>query len=59
MWVRFTQDFAWSPPEKRGRVIIEYRTGMTLFVRRKCAEKAIAAGVAEAVTKGENYNAPQ
>ncbi len=51
MRLLFTRDFTWSPPEKRGHVHIEFKEGMTLFVRRKCAEEAIAAGVAETITK--------
>lgn len=50
-WIAFTRDFDWSPPEKKGRVSIAYKSGMTLFVRRTCAEEAIAAGAAEPVTK--------
>lgn len=58
MWLHFRQDFSWRPPEKNGRVIIEYHGGTTLFVRRKCAEEAIAAGAAEPITK-ETTNGPQ
>lgn len=58
MWIAFSRDFTWSPPEKSGRVQIEFRSGMTLFVRRKCAEEAIAADAAEPITK-ETTNGPE
>lgn len=47
MWVKFTHDFYWSPPERGNRVRIWYKTGMTIFVRRACAEEALRKGVAE------------
>ncbi len=46
MWVRFTQDFDYSP---RFGVTIAFRAGMTEFVRAECAEQAVAAGKAEPV----------
>jgi len=42
MWVRFTRDFDWSPPETGGRVTMAYKAGMKLMVRRQCADEAIA-----------------
>lgn len=52
--VTFTKDFDWSPPERNGRVHIAYKAGMTMTVRRKCAEDAIAAGAAILETKGDD-----
>lgn len=48
MRIRFTEDFDWSPPERKGLVTIAYRAGTTKSVRRACGEAAIAAGKGEA-----------
>jgi hypothetical protein len=42
-WVRFVDDFDFRPPERR-RVCIAYKRGMVQFVRRVCADGAIAKG---------------
>ncbi|WP_353641324.1 hypothetical protein [Mesorhizobium sp. WSM2239] len=47
MWLRFTQDFDFSPAARSGHVTIAYRAGMRRNVTRECAEKAIAAGKAK------------
>ncbi len=44
-WIKFTHDFDFRPPEKP-RVCIAYKRGMVQFVRRVCAERALAAGKA-------------
>ena len=60
MRVRFTADFDWAPPERRGLVTLAYRASSAVrLVRRQCGEAAIAAGKAEAVAakgkaNGEN-----
>lgn len=43
--VRFTADFDYRPPDAP-RVLIAYKAGMSLTVKRDCAEKAVAAGKA-------------
>lgn len=55
MWVRFLADFDWHPPEKKGRVHIAYKAGMTLLVRRICGEQAIAAGKAVATERTPHH----
>jgi hypothetical protein len=47
-WVRFDQDFDWSP---RHGVTIAYKAGMVLNVTRGCAAAAKAAGRASAMVK--------
>lgn len=44
--VRFTADFAYKP---KPSVTIVYPAGTTAYVRRDCAQKAVAAGKAEAL----------
>lgn len=51
-WVIFIKDFDWNPPEKKGTITICFKTGMKVFVRRKCAEDAKSAGVV--ITEGED-----
>lgn len=46
MRVSFAERFPWSPPEKRGRVLIVFPTGFEGTVRRICGEAAVAAGKA-------------
>lgn len=41
-WVRFTSDFDWKPAPQ---ITVAYRAGTVMFVRRICAEAAVAAGV--------------
>lgn len=45
--VRFTADFNYLP---RPQVTVAYKAGTIAYVRRECAELAIAAGKAEAVS---------
>lgn len=52
-WVQFTRAFSWDPPERRGRTTIVYAAGSVLFVRRACAEAAIAAGAAVSTSRPE------
>lgn len=47
-WVRFTEDFDWSP--KFG-VTKAYKAGMTLLVTTRCANKAVEAKRAVKVAK--------
>jgi hypothetical protein len=49
MWIRFTKDFDFSPPERGGRATVSYKAGTKANVRRIAAEAAIAAGKAEPV----------
>jgi len=51
--LRFTADFRWSPPERKGRSTILFRAGRVYFVRLVCAKAALAAKVAVPVRKGE------
>lgn len=46
-WVRFLSDYDFRPPEAPRRICIAYKAGMVQFVRRVCADEAIAAGKAE------------
>jgi hypothetical protein len=46
MWVRFTDDFDFSPAERNGRVTIAYKAGMLQNVTRECAGQAIPQGKA-------------
>jgi hypothetical protein len=46
-WVRFTEDFDFSPVVKGGRVTKAYKAGMVQFVTRECATRALAAGKAK------------
>jgi hypothetical protein len=43
MWVKFTGEFAFRPPEKP-KVKILFKPGTLAFVRRICAFDAIARG---------------
>lgn len=45
MHVRFTDDFDYTPSDDH-RILIEYRKGHELTVRREAGEAAIAAGKA-------------
>lgn len=54
-WVRFLAPFPWSPPERGGRVTIQFPAGAVLLVRRRCADDAIAAGAAILVPKPEDH----
>lgn len=45
-WVLFTANFDFHPPENRFS-FVAYKAGMIQFVRRVCAERAIASGKAE------------
>jgi hypothetical protein len=49
MWIRFTKDFDFSPPERGGRATVSYKAGTKANVRRIAAEAAIAAGKAVVV----------
>lgn len=53
-WVQFLRRFPWNPPERRGLTTIVFPTGAVLFVRRRCAEDAIAAGAAVPTTRPED-----
>jgi hypothetical protein len=59
MWVRFTSDFDWRPPERKGTVTVAYRAGMTKYVRKACAEAAIAAGKAQPTDRPDGEVDPQ
>lgn len=48
MWVRFTADFPWNPVPAQ---TIMFKAGMVRFVPRRCAEAAIARGVAQKATR--------
>jgi hypothetical protein len=41
-WVRFTEDFDFSPAARKGHVTIAYKAGMVQNVTRECANKAAA-----------------
>lgn len=43
MWVRFTEDFDFSPPALGGRVTTAFKAGMVENVTRECATAAFAA----------------
>jgi hypothetical protein len=43
MHVQFHRDFDWRPPE-RPRVVIAFKGGQRYFVRRRCADAALAKG---------------
>lgn len=45
-WVTFTADFLFHVT---ARSSIAYKAGMTVSVVRRCADEAVAAGVAKAV----------
>lgn len=49
MRVRFTRDFDWRVPERKGRVTLAYKAGQEVTVRRVCGEAAVKAGAAEEV----------
>lgn len=53
-WVHFTHDFNWSPPERNGRVVLMYRKGLTLFVRRVCADEVLRKHKGQLVARPEN-----
>lgn len=44
--VRFTKNFDFRPPERKGRFTIAYKAGWTGTVRRCCGDAAIAKGKA-------------
>ena len=46
MRVRFTDNFDFRPPERKGRTTIAYKRGMEKTVRRICGEEAIGKGKA-------------
>lgn len=46
MWVRFTEDFDFSPPALGGRVTTAFKAGMVENVTRECATAAFAAACA-------------
>lgn len=48
MRVRFTKDYDYTPSGER-RVLIAYKAGMELTVKREAGEAAIAAGRAKEV----------
>lgn len=50
MWVEFTSDFTWTPPENK-RIRIAFKKGMRIFVRRKCAAAALEASKAVESTR--------
>lgn len=43
MRVRFTRNFSYRPPERRGRTIA-FKAGMEKTVKRHCGNAAVAAG---------------
>ncbi|WP_129415265.1 hypothetical protein [Mesorhizobium sp. Pch-S] len=43
MWIRFTEDFDFSPAALGGRVTTAFKAGMVENVTRECSEAAIAA----------------
>ncbi len=43
MWVRFTEDFDFSPTALGGRVTTAFKAGMVENVTRECGGAAIAA----------------
>ncbi|QQM31730.1 hypothetical protein JET14_06050 [Martelella lutilitoris] len=45
VWVKFSQGFRWSPPE-RPKITIAYRAGGEYNVRAACADAAVSAGAA-------------
>ncbi|MFG1417020.1 hypothetical protein V5F38_04280 [Xanthobacter sp. V0B-10] len=51
MWLHFTREFWWSPPERAGRITLRFLAGSTHFVRRLCAAAALAEGAAEQTTR--------
>lgn len=51
-WVSFTRNYDWRPPEEP-RIVIAFKTGMRVPVRRKCADDAVAAGAAERIERPE------
>jgi hypothetical protein len=50
-WVRFTADFDWYPPERRGHWCKAYKAGTVDLVTSPCAAAAIAAGKVERCDK--------
>lgn len=61
MWVRFKEDFDFSPAAPKGFVTIAYKAGMVKNVTTECAEAAFAAEKAERTTraKADEDTAPQ
>lgn len=49
-WVRFVKDFNFRPPE-RPQSHLAFKAGMASFVRKACAEQAIAEGKAVVIKK--------
>jgi len=56
MRVTFIKDFDFYPPELNGRSHVAYKAGMSLMVRKVCADQAIKAGAAKPQTEKENQN---
>ena len=52
-WVRFSQDFDYVPPERRGLATIAYKAGSKCNVTRRCAGMAIAGGKAVKISAVE------
>ncbi len=42
-WIKFTEDFDFSPAARNGRVTLAYKAGTTANVTRECLEQALAA----------------
>lgn len=57
-WVRFSENFDFRPPEKP-HVCIAFKSNKTYFVRRICAEQAIARGKAALTTRPMNVERRQ
>lgn len=53
-WVHFIEDFNYMKPS----FTIAYKAGMTLNVKKDCAEEAIAKGCAKAVKAPRNGEEP-
>lgn len=58
MWIEFTSDYDWRPPEKPNSHVA-YKAGMIVFVRKQCGLDAIAGDFAQASTKKELINGRQ
>lgn len=53
-WIKFSEDFDFSPAASKGLATIAYKAGMRRNVTRECAEKALAAGKAKEAPKDED-----
>lgn len=51
MWVKFRQDFDFSPAARGGRTTIAYKAGMVKNVTTECANLAVGAGKANRMRK--------